>query len=117
MNEYLRQSFEAFSGIDMDNVVDYKELDFTRVQVTLQDGSRWLYNSGGTYVRRLPKDPQHLTDHEFRKEFGERLQDIMYLKCNIILEVIFILALMRKFLTIIYLHFLKIGAKLVLMYH
>ena len=81
MNEYLRQSFEEFSGIDIDKVVEYKELDFTRVQVTLQDGSRYLYNSGGTYVRRLPKDSKHLTDHEFRREFGRRLQEIMYLKC------------------------------------
>lgn len=81
MNEYLRQSFEEFSGIDIDKVVEYKELDFTRVQVTLQDGSRYLYNSGGTYVRRLPKDPQRLTDHEFRREFGRRLQEIMYFKC------------------------------------
>ena len=81
MNEYLRQSFEEFSGIDMDKVVEYKELDFTRVQVTLRDGSRYLYNSGGTYVRRLPKDPKHLTDHEFRSEFGRRLQEIMYFKC------------------------------------
>lgn len=80
MNEYLRQSFEEFSGIDIGKVVEYKELDFTRVQVTLQDGSRYLYNSGGTYVRKLPKDPKHLTDHEFRREFGRRLQEIMYFK-------------------------------------
>jgi DNA-binding Xre family transcriptional regulator len=48
--------------------------------VELEDGSQVSYNDIDKTIRRLPQDPDNLTEEECRREFGARLQMMLYRK-------------------------------------
>lgn len=59
------------------NVVRSKVLPSGDLEVLLKDGMRFYFSPLHQTIRRLPDDPNNLTDQESRREFGYRLKRAM----------------------------------------
>lgn len=62
------------------DVVDYHENGKHELILTLVDGSKCSYDTVWHTIRNIPIDRDHMTDEEYRVEFGSRLRDTLYLK-------------------------------------
>lgn len=57
--------------------VKYEQLSFFDLVVTLQDGSKWLFDGFTNSIRGLPVDSMKLTDEEIAREFKFRFNSMM----------------------------------------
>lgn len=55
-------------------VVEYEEYDnIFELVVTEDNGARSLFDARDRTIRSLPRDPNNMTDEEFRREFSKRM--------------------------------------------
>lgn len=62
------------------NAVEFIEAGYSELVIKLRDGTSILYDDMDNSIRNLPIDSNNMTDIQCRREFGIRLQKIMYLK-------------------------------------
>lgn len=80
MRETIIRSMERYCNnlVRRAAVIDY--IGWVEVLVTLHNGDRYIYNDLDHGVRRMPRDPNNMTEDECLREFGWRLYNIMRIK-------------------------------------
>ena len=74
----IKEMFELYFPMMSKKAVKYR-LDLAdNLIVTLDDGYVMSFDEKTKTVRRLPHDPYNMSEKECRKEFGERLYNIMW---------------------------------------
>ena len=84
--EDIYENAELYFPETMKKVVDSRELNYWTVMFRLNDGDTVLYDDITKSIRTLPENDRELTEEEYKKEFGLRLQQIMLRKCVTQLE-------------------------------
>lgn len=78
MLDRLISNFELYFSSIAHEVSDYKEtFDFNELMVTLNDGSKILYDDTEHTIRNLPSDSNNMSDDQIKSEFGLRMRKIM----------------------------------------
>lgn len=78
MLDRLIQSFELYYPAIACNAVDYKiGLDNLELVVSLSDDTEILYDDLDNTIRNLPQDVHDMSDEEYKREFGCRLDKII----------------------------------------
>lgn len=80
MSNMLFDDFNLHFPNIASSAVKHYEHGKTELIVKLLDGSSVSYDYINKTIRNLPSDSRKLTVHECRKEFGIRLNNIMYSK-------------------------------------
>lgn len=66
-----------FGRVHRGREVKYEQLSFFDLVVTLQDGSKWLFDGFTNSIRGLPVNSMELTDEEIAREFRFRFNSMM----------------------------------------
>ena len=61
-------------------IISYWENSPYELNIELDDGSRFIFDSIDKTIRKLPENYEHLTEQDFRNEFGIRLKKLMWHK-------------------------------------
>lgn len=80
VNDMLLESYKLYFPSFYKETVYVRDIDGWTLMVTLEDGDQYLYYNDDHTIRRLPKDPEDMTEEECRKEFSRRLSRIMLFK-------------------------------------
>ena len=77
---YLIEQFKLYFPTIAELAIRYEgdKFNFEWLLVTLDDGSRLIFDNVEHTIRKIPRDAEHLTEAEARREFGVRLRKIMY---------------------------------------
>ena len=67
-----------FPDIVQDGVSFEKTFDPNELKITLNNGSKFLYDDIDYTIRKLPTDRDNMSNHQIKREFGLRLKKIMY---------------------------------------
>lgn len=74
----LFESFKLYFPTSANNTYSYSTTsDPYELVVTLNDGSKFLYDDFSNSIRNLPIDSDNMNEDEFKREFGFRLKKIM----------------------------------------
>ena len=80
MNEYDFLEFEKQFPWAVEQMEQLLASNDYFIRVKLNDGRIYEYNIEHKSIRKLPNDPDHLTERQYRIEFGRRLRDILSYK-------------------------------------
>ena len=64
----------------VDDVVADRFIDNNHQLLSMSNGSVYMYDNKELTIRRLPLDPDNMTEREFKQEYGEALCRIMQSK-------------------------------------
>ena len=79
MNDIFKncEMYYPFVTDDAPAMIDIGYMDLL---VETKDGEYYIYNDMARTIRRVARDRHNVTGTEFRKEFGNRLRNIMFLR-------------------------------------
>lgn len=80
MYEVLYENFKRCFPSEAREVEEWRPAGMFELFIKLRDGRKYLYDENENAIRRLPNDPNSLSEDECRNEFGRRLYRIMWLK-------------------------------------
>lgn len=72
------ENFKLHFPYTAEKTVEYEQINDFDIMVTLNDGSRIIFDDLDKSMRNLPKSSQEMTELEFCSEFGKRLRKLMY---------------------------------------
>lgn len=78
--DYLIEQFKLYFPSISKQAIRYEgdKFNFEWLIVTLDDGDRIIFDYIERTIRRIPRDAEHLSEKEARKEFGVRLKKLMF---------------------------------------
>lgn len=79
-NKDLLDSYKLYFPSFYYDTIDVQQADAWTLFILLEDGSRYLYYYDDHTIRRLPRNPDKLTEEECRKEFSRRMSRVMLYK-------------------------------------
>lgn len=74
------RNFSFYYHNMVDNVVDYRHIYGGYQLILMEDGEVYLYDDEFQTIRKLPIDPNDMTERECRNEFGKAMQRIMHVQ-------------------------------------
>ena len=77
MDNNAYRNFTIFHKRLADRVVTYEEQNLGFLLIHLDDGTAILYDDYYQRIRDVPKEPNSMSEAEYRKEFGYRLIRLM----------------------------------------
>lgn len=80
LSKHEMRSLKMYFPWLLEQAVGYFKNNSYEITVKLDDGSYVLINKRDHSFRNLPLDSNGMTDEEFRREFGRRLENTMYHK-------------------------------------
>ena len=78
--DFLIEQFRLYFPSISEMAIRYEGdiFNFEWLIVTLNDGDRIIFDYMERTIRRIPRDPGHITEREARREFGIRLRKLMF---------------------------------------
>lgn len=80
-DEYIYRNFEYFRPDIFKRAVNIQMIDIFELKVELDNGDVVIYDDQTRGVRKLPDDPDNMTDEEWALEFSIRLRTKMHRQC------------------------------------
>lgn len=77
MNEYIYRNFKMRYPSVADRAYSVSEISGLELLIKTIDGDVYAYEDPDQILRRLPNDPNNMTDEQLLKEFGRRLYNSM----------------------------------------
>lgn len=76
--DYMIANCEAFYPFLLDDAIMTADIGHDELLIETRDGDRYIYDDLDKTFRKVSKDSNDVTEEEFRREFGYRLQTIMF---------------------------------------
>lgn len=80
VNEYMLQNYIAYFHPNFDEIEDIREINKCELLIIKKDGSRYIFNDVMSSIRRLPVDPDNMTDEQVAFEFMQRFRSMRILR-------------------------------------
>ena len=80
VNEYILQNYIAYFHPRFDEIEDIREINKCEILIIKKDGSRYIFNDVMSSIRRLPADPDNMTDEQVAFEFMQRFRSMRILR-------------------------------------
>ena len=80
INEWIWSNFVDYFRPDFDEIEDIQEVNQCEIMITYKDGIRYIFNDRTSSIRRLPSDPEDMTDDEVIFEFMQRFRSMRVLR-------------------------------------
>lgn len=74
---YIYENFKLYCPSMAKTAVEHHEVNSYELQITADDGNKYLFDNIDKTIRRLPIDSNNMTDEECQREFGLRLRSVM----------------------------------------
>lgn len=80
VNEYMLQNYIAYFHPNFDEIEDIREINKCELLIIKTDGTRYIFNDVMSSIRRLPSDPDNMTDEQVAFEFMQRFRSMRILR-------------------------------------
>jgi DNA-binding Xre family transcriptional regulator len=80
MKQRLYENFKFHFPLIAEKVVRYRDISPYELEVSLLDGSVFMYDELNKSIRKRPRDCDHMTEEECKREFGMRLRSVMFMR-------------------------------------
>lgn len=80
VNEYMLQNYIAYFHPRFDEIEDIRGINKCEILIIKKDGSRYIFNDVMSSIRRLPADPDNMTDEQVAFEFMQRFRSMRILR-------------------------------------
>lgn len=80
VNEYMLQNYIAYFHPNFDEIEDIREINKCELLIIKTDGTRYIFNDVMSSIRRLPSDPDDMTDEQVAFEFMQRFRSMRILR-------------------------------------
>lgn len=80
VNEYMLQNYIAYFHPNFDEIEDIREINKCELLIIKTDGTRYIFNDVMSSIRRLPADPDNMTDEQVAFEFMQRFRSMRILR-------------------------------------
>lgn len=80
VNEYMLQNYIAYFHPNFDEIEDIREINKCELLIIKTDGTRYIFNDAMSSIRRLPSDPDNVTDEQVAFEFMQRFRSMRILR-------------------------------------
>lgn len=80
MNKEIFENAKFYFPFLANHTVEYSMTGPTEITIKLDDGHFMLYDDIDRTIRNLPRDRDHMSELECRKEFSMRLRRLMFRK-------------------------------------
>lgn len=80
VNEHMLQNYIAYFHPRFDEIEDIRGINKCEILIIKKDGSRYIFNDVMSSIRRLPADPDNMTDEQVAFEFMQRFRSMRILR-------------------------------------
>lgn len=80
VNKYMLQNYIDYFRPRFDEIEDIQEINKCEILIIKKDGSRYIFNDVMSSIRRLPADPDDMTDEQVAFEFMQRFRSMRILR-------------------------------------
>ena len=80
VNEYMLQNYIDYFRPRFDEIEDIQEINKCELLIIKTDGTRYIFNDVMSSIRRLPADPDDMTDEQVVFEFMQRFRSMRILR-------------------------------------
>lgn len=80
VNKYMLQNYIDYFRPRFDEIEDIQEINKCEILIIKKDGSRYIFNDVMSSIRRLPADPDNMTDEQVAFEFMQRFRSMRILR-------------------------------------
>lgn len=80
IDEWIWSNFVDYFRSDFDEIEDIQEVNQCEIMILYKDGTRYIFNNRTSSIRRLPSDPEDMTDDEVIFEFMQRFRSMRVLR-------------------------------------
>lgn len=80
IDEWIWSNFVDYFRPDFDEIEDIQQVNQCEIMITYKDGIRYIFNDRTSSIRRLPSDPEDMTDDEVIFEFMQRFRSMRVLR-------------------------------------
>lgn len=80
IDEWTWSNFVDYFPPDFDEIEDVQEVNQCEIMILYKDGTRYIFNDRTSSIRRLPLDPEDMTDDEVIFEFMQRFRSMRVLR-------------------------------------
>jgi DNA-binding Xre family transcriptional regulator len=80
VNKYILQNYIDYFRPRFDEIEDIQEINKCEILIIKKDGSRYIFNDVMSSIRRLPADPDDMTDEQVVFEFMQRFRSMRILR-------------------------------------
>nr|DAH43956.1 MAG TPA: hypothetical protein [Caudoviricetes sp.] len=80
VNKYMLQNYIDYFRPRFDEIEDIQEINKCEILIIKKDGSRYIFNDVMSSIRRLPADPDDMTDEQVVFEFMQRFRSMRILR-------------------------------------
>ena len=80
VNEYMLQNYIDYFHPRFDEIEDIQEINKCELLIIKTDGTRYIFNDVMSSIRRLPADPDDMTDEQVVFEFMQRFRSMRILR-------------------------------------
>lgn len=80
VNKYMLQNYIDYFHPNFDEIEDIREINKCELLIIKTDGTRYIFNDVMPSIRRLPADPDDMTDEQVAFEFMQRFRSMRILR-------------------------------------
>lgn len=80
VNKYMLQNYIDYFHPNFDEIEDIREINKCELLIIKTDGTRYIFNDVMSSIRRLPADPDDMTDEQVAFEFMQRFRSMRILR-------------------------------------
>ena len=80
VNEYMLQNYITYFHPRFDEIDDIREINKCELLIIKKDRTRYIFNDVMSSIRRLPSDPDNMTDEQVAFEFMQRFRSMRILR-------------------------------------